>query len=599
MQKAVKLRDRIFRDPSGSAMTTLAALIFLAVLIYAFGSDLRELACNRLQDDSYYYLQPAWNFSRTGVFTFDGEHPTYGFQPLWMIVLAALARLSPDKTFFLRASVALGGLFFCLTGLAIFRLARGFFSGWRAIVGPVLWTANFSLLGAYITGKENALYAFLLVFSCLRILKRMNAPARGAWVDGAVLGLMVLARMNALIPALLLLGVLWWQGAGTRGERARRVLSAGAGMLAVLAVWCVYAQISFGAMFPNSGTAKLFGSSAALAVFVEDHVPWMPKTWIEALVPQAERVLLSRPDLLPLPTKGAGISYLIGLLPDLAFGSWAGIFSFLGVMDFRLKVLALGVLGFGAAGWVLLQLRSSARGAASIVGAVLAAAAANSLVNWLVMPDYLLWGIWYAVPETLALILAAACLLGWPLEYLAHKETGAGRILQGAGLAAALVLAAAGLARVWIPLMPRAYVVAPDGTQQEAYDAAAWMNDHLPQNARVGSYSAGLLGYFGRTYRVINLDGLANTPQFAARELVGHLLYVRGLAAEDPLREYLLRENISYLANVDVIERIAGGEYLGLVDAGRGTLLYKGTVAIFWGPAEPERRLIVVEIGTE
>ena len=264
------LRERILKDPAGAAAVALAVLVFLAVAVYAFGSDIRELACNRLQDDSYYYLQPAWNFSRGGIFTFDGEHPTYGFQPLWMIVLAVLARLSPDKILFLRASVALGGFFFCLTGWMLFKLARGWTSGWLAMIAPVLWTANASLLGVYITGKENALYAFLLVFSCIRIFRRMTAPGKGAWLDGVLLGLLVLSRINALIPALLLLAVLGIWGAGSRAERFRSMLAVGAGMLAVIAVWCVYAQISFGAIFPNSGTAKLFGANAALALFLEN-----------------------------------------------------------------------------------------------------------------------------------------------------------------------------------------------------------------------------------------------------------------------------------------------------------------------------------------
>ena len=158
------------------------------------------------------------------------------------------------------------------------------------------------------------------------------------------------------------------------------------------------------------------------------------------------------------------------------------------------------------------------------------------------------------------------------------------------------VLAAAGLVMVWINLAPREYAIAPDGTQQEAYDAAAWMNGNLPEGARVGSFSAGLLGYFGRAYTVINLDGLANTPQFASQELVGHLLYVRGLAGVDPLRAYLARENITWLANVDTVERIGRGEYLGLMDPGAGVLLYQGGYGIFWGPAEPERRMIVVRM---
>jgi len=604
MQRINGLRNRIRRDPYAAAVIFLAAAVFLAIAVYAFGSDIRELAANRLQDDSYYYLQPAWNFSRSGIFTFDGEHPTYGFQPLWMIVLAVLARVSPDKLFFLRASVALGGLFFCLTGVALYRLTRGWLTGWRAVIGPILWTANYSLIAVFITGKENALFAFLLVLSCILVRRRMSAPVRGAWVEGAVLGLMVLSRVNAIVPALLLLAVLFLWGAGPRAERARRAGLAAAGMLVVLAFWCLYAQIAFGAIFPNSGTAKLFGSWAALAVSVEHTFPWIPANWIEGLVPGSERVLLSRPDLLTLPSRGVGISYLFGLLPDLAYGAWAGIFSFLGPLSFRLKVLLLTVVGVGSAIWVLIKLRGSRteaeaatrRGSAAVLGVILISAAVNSLGNWLLLPGYLLWGVWYTVAETLAMVLALTCILGEGLEWLAAIKSRMGALLNRTALLAVSILAMIGLVLVWVNWLPHDYVGAPDGTQQETYDAAAWMNNNLPQGARVGSFSAGLLGYFGRTYTVINLDGLANSPQFVNSELIGHLLYVSGVAPIDPLREYLRRENISYLANVDPLERINRKEYLGLVNAGQARLLYEGDYAIFWGPGEPEQRMVVVQI---
>jgi hypothetical protein len=605
MQRINGLRNRIRRDPYEAAAIFLAVAVFIAIAVYAFGSDIRELAANRLQDDSYYYLQPAWNFSRSGIFTFDGEHPTYGFQPLWMIVLAVLARVSPDKLFFLRASVALGGLFFCLTGVALYRLTRGWLTGWRGVIGPILWTANYSLIAIYITGKENALFAFLLVLSCVLIRRRMNAPARGAWMEGAVLGLMVLSRVNAIVPALLLVAVLFLWGAGSRADRARRVGIATAGMIVILAVWCLYAQIAFGAIFPNSGTAKLFGSWAALAVSVEHSFPWVPANWIEGLVPRSDRVLLSRPDLLTLPTRGLGISYLFGLLPDLAYGAWAGIFSFLGALSFRLKVLLLTAVGISSAIWVLIKLRGSRadpkaavhRGSAAVLGVILISAAVNSMGNWLLLPGYLLWGVWYTVAETLAMILALACLLGEGLEYLAAMKTRLGVIGNKTFLLVGTLLSVVGLVMVWAHWLPHDYIIAPDGTQQEAYAAAAWMNNNLPQGARVGSFSAGLLGYFGRTYTVINLDGLANSPQFVNSELIGHLLYVDGLAPTDPLRDYLRRENITYLANVDPLERVNRKEYLGLVDAGQAVLLYEGNYAIFWGPAEPEQRMIVVRIG--
>jgi hypothetical protein len=376
-------------------------------------------------------------------------------------------------------------------------------------------------------------------------------------------------------------------------------------MLVVLAVWCLYAQIAFGAFFPNSGTAKLFGSGAALVIFIEHNVPWIPANWMEGLLPGSERALLSRPDLLTLPARDVGLSYLVGLLPDLAYGAWMGMFSFFVSISFRLKILLLAAVGIGSGVWVLIKLRGNSRepaaaarrGSAAVLGVILISAAVNSTGNWLLLPGYLLWGVWYTVPETLGLILAPACLLGEPLEGLAAMKSRMGDILNRTVLLAMSTLVMIGVALVWAHWLPHDYVVAPDGTQQEAYDAAVWMNANLPQGARVGSFSAGLLGYFGRSYTVINLDGLANSPQFVNSELIGHLLYVSGLTAIDPLREYLRRENISYLANVDPLDRITRKEYLGLVDAGQAALLWEGDYPIFWGPAEPEQRMIVVGIG--
>jgi hypothetical protein len=159
-----------------------------------------------------------------------------------------------------------------------------------------------------------------------------------------------------------------------------------------------------------------------------------------------------------------------------------------------------------------------------------------------------------------------------------------------------VLLTAAGLVQVARAWQPRDSSVALEATQQQAYRAAEWMKDNLPAGGRVASFSAGLLGYYADNVRVINIDGLANSPQFIDHELVGHLLYVRGLTETDPLREYLRVEKIGYLANVDVVERIARSEFLGLMNPGGGTLLYEGDIPINWGAGEPERRMIIVEL---
>jgi hypothetical protein len=575
---------------------TASAVLFL-LAAYAFGSDFRELAFNRLQDDSYYYLQPAWNLPRLGFFTFDGENPTYGFQPLWMLFLSVISVFSPDRVFFLRMSVFAGGLFFCLTAVVLFFFLRRWFGPWPAVIAPVLWVANPVLAGAFITAKENALYALLFALCAWAVVRFRGVSPGRAWPAGVMLGLLVLCRVNALIPAMLFLIILYGQGVDSRGVRARRMLVAGSAMAAVLIPWCVYALLAFGTVFPNSGSAKLVDSTAALAWFAKDHIPGPAFEWIRSLLPSLQQTFLSRPEFLAVPTKAQAVSYLTGFLPDRAYGSWAGLFAFLGVPDYRGRLILLAVIAIAAVAVCLLEWRrppGDRRTVSAVALAVFAAAGANTLSNWLLMPAYLEWGVWYAVPEFLAMILALGLVFARPLEFLAGRIRLPAIGWMTAASGAVLVLAGTvQFARTW---SPKDSAVPFEATQQQAHAAAVWMEEHLPPGARIASFSAGLLGYFAPDLRVINIDGLANTPDYVDSVLTGHLLNIRGLAAEDPVRAYLAEARIGYLANVDTVDRIDRGEYLGLVDPGGGLLLYRGDRPIQWGPDAPERRMIVVEL---
>ncbi len=52
-------------------------------------------------DDTYYYLQTAWNARHLGFVTFDGINPTNGVQFLWFSILYGLTFLADDKSAFL------------------------------------------------------------------------------------------------------------------------------------------------------------------------------------------------------------------------------------------------------------------------------------------------------------------------------------------------------------------------------------------------------------------------------------------------------------------------------------------------------------------
>src|SRR5712664_82272 len=48
-------------------------------------------------DDTYFYLQVAWNFARGMGSTFNTLMPTNGYHPLWMLLCAAVYKVLPSK----------------------------------------------------------------------------------------------------------------------------------------------------------------------------------------------------------------------------------------------------------------------------------------------------------------------------------------------------------------------------------------------------------------------------------------------------------------------------------------------------------------------
>jgi hypothetical protein len=231
---------------------------------------------------------------------------------------------------------------------------------------------------------------------------------------------------------------------------------------------------------------------------------------------------------------------------------------------------------------------------------LLVSAAVNGLTDWLLLPGYLFWGTWYAVPEMISIVLgvaSAGILLVSAAGVAAERWSKAG---SWAVRAAVVVLGcwtmAVGLRSSLRAWEPQHYDPSVNPTQAEAYLGIRWINANLPPGSRIGSYSAGLIGYFTNNMHVVNLDGLANSPGFVTQDVLGHLLFLRGLAPTDPIVAYLGGEAIGYLANVDPVDRVQNGPYLGLVASSQARLLYVGAGSIDWGPGQPLRKFIVVQL---
>ena len=84
----------------------LAAPLVLRILMVLSTptSQLRDVV-DFIYDDGYYYLTIAANLADTGRSTFDGQTLTNGYQPLWLLLLTCLAKLTGTQahTFFVAA----------------------------------------------------------------------------------------------------------------------------------------------------------------------------------------------------------------------------------------------------------------------------------------------------------------------------------------------------------------------------------------------------------------------------------------------------------------------------------------------------------------
>lgn len=120
-----------------------AALLALCLLmleaLFFLRTPLWDLAAGWLSDDAFYYLQPAWLRRDHAGFSFDGMHGTYGFQPLWMLVLSELvAPLAPDRASFLRLALLLGGILHVAVAPLLYLRLRGALGERLALVAPLI-----------------------------------------------------------------------------------------------------------------------------------------------------------------------------------------------------------------------------------------------------------------------------------------------------------------------------------------------------------------------------------------------------------------------------------------------------------------------------
>ena len=154
-------------------------------------------------DDTYYYLQTAWNTKQLGFVTFDGLHPTNGVQLSWFVITLLLAALASTKTVLLFATMVVSFLLNGLCYFIILKIGGVLKQPLLALFMAGLWSLQSLPFRIYSMGMENSLHA--LVFWCviwqctLFLIRVQNKENPNFWGLTIILILNVWTRLDSAL----------------------------------------------------------------------------------------------------------------------------------------------------------------------------------------------------------------------------------------------------------------------------------------------------------------------------------------------------------------------------------------------------------------
>ncbi|OQX68624.1 MAG: hypothetical protein B6A08_09495 [Sorangiineae bacterium NIC37A_2] len=506
----IGLLSRQFLGPWLLALACLSA--FLARGSQILTSEYSVLL-RVIEDDTFYYLQPAWNLKEKGFYSFDGVGRTYGFQPLWMIAVTGLSWLSPDKEVFLRLTLFASLVLFLAAGIALYRFAAHEKNRLATALGvSVFWILNPWLSEVFTRGKENAIHALALTLAVLSAHAVLTNPLRAsllrwAWL-GALLGFMLLARVNNLLFIFTFFALFLWRN-GLSPLKPLALIMLVVALFAVAAPWFIYAQLELGTTFPTSGSAKL---------------------------------------------KSLRLEQLISLISFESISRIAR--SLVGVYRDVLPPAILTLLGWGYL--ALKRRRAEARlGLFTRVTdwvrrdpattLLVSYAGVNIAATFVLLNPWFDYGIWYRVPEHCASVLLMTRAFASLFQESEADEVARSphwlplRSIPGLAFAIGTLLWTVSFRQI-VPAEKPPY----RAWQDRIYEATTAAPELIPKGSAIGAWNAGLIGYLLDDYTVYNLDGLANSREFL--EVIGpNVGGLRLTPDHRNLADWLAENKVEYL----------------------------------------------------
>ena len=440
-------------------------------------TDLPTLITLNLPDDAFYYFKIAENIARGYGSTFDGVHLTNGYHPLWAGLLIPLFKVLPGKPdIVVHLALVLQACLDVGTGFLVYLIAKAILANGRwAVLASALYLFNPNALFYQIDGMETAL-ATLMATAVLYLYLRLQGGTRAGWADrvkfAVACGLLLLARTDYIFLCVLLFGVL-----AAREWKERRALhrtiTMGIIVTSCLTPWLVWNYLHFHQFVQVSGLAR----------------PWVIRQNLQESALSAGLAQLRYELTYEWPSQSC---LYAGYYVLIALGGF--------LLIWRKNDPSRGKQGHDVLVW-----------------------------GWTALSAIMLFHCFvrlYPRPWYSALFLVLNALT---ITWAGKQIWALPRARRGVVMAMGVIFLAYGMT-AWHTSWQKKYP-----WQGEFARAAEWINDHTNDDARIGAFNAGIMGFFAHRM-VINLDGAVNNSAYEALRA-------------DGLHRYAVTNSIDFVAD--------------------------------------------------
>jgi hypothetical protein len=465
-------------------------------------------AVSLIIDDTYYYLQTAWNAKTLGFVTFDGIHPTNGVQLLWFVIIFLLAVLAKSKAILLFTTLAVSFLLNGLCYLIIHKIGTVLNQPVLALFMASLWALQSLPFRIYSMGMENSLHA--LVFWCVIwqsvefLCRAQEREKPNFWGLTVVLILLVWTRLDSALISSVLFTFCVGTLAYTYRDNFRLFLQR-------------YSKVIAGSIF--FAALGLILQITAFRLMGDSLLP------ISALVKTSAA------------GRGADIESIDKLVSVFTLGMPS-------ILQARFSSLSLILLGISGIPLVILA-RVTIQGDSHEMRAFLnlwSCLLVGEIIYYVYVAisdvEYSPYFIWYRSPSFIFWIMTGSLIA---LFIFAHTRLIERRfnILKWAPVGFSLAIFA-----VAIYMFARSLNFT-SSLYAARYDAALWLAENSPPDTIFAAWNAGQLGFFSdRAF--INLDGVINNVDFYERVLRGSV----------PLADYLVENKVEYIVDYSIYHPI-------------------------------------------